>query len=63
MSLTWKCHICGEERPDHLISVHKRDSSEEYGLPPGTMGQNIRFCNDNPMCREEAHSFSFLKKD
>lgn len=25
------------------ISVHKTDTSEEFGLPPGTMGQNVRY--------------------
>ena len=52
--LTWKCHICGDERPDNMISVHTTDLSEERGLPAGTMKQNVRYCNDNAECTEKA---------
>lgn len=49
--ITWTCHICGDERPDDRISVVSSDLSAEYGLPPGVMGQNVRYCNDREMCR------------
>ncbi len=52
--LTWSCHICGEERPDARISVVKTDTSDQYGLPLGTVEQNVRYCNDNPDCRQKA---------
>jgi hypothetical protein len=58
--LTWTCHICKVERPDHLIGVHTIDSSEKYNLPPGTMKQNIRYCTDNPDCAKKVKNFSFF---
>ena len=48
--LIWKCHICGRERPDSCISVRTIDTSANFDLPPGTMTQNIRYCNDDPNC-------------
>jgi len=55
---SWKCHICGEERPDAKISVMTK--------PLITNGQvcgeqNIRYCNDRPACIEGAKEFSFFK--
>lgn len=52
--MTWTCHICHDERPDDKISVFKTDLSAERGLPPGVMGQNVRYCNDRPACIEGA---------
>jgi len=50
---SWKCHICGEERPDDKISVLSK---------PYIIGvQNIRYCNDRPACIEGAKDFSFCK--
>ena len=60
--LTWKCHVCGEERPDRFISVFKTDISKQHGLPEGTMIQNVRYCNDRINCIEKAKNFSFFKK-
>jgi len=60
--LTWKCHICGEERPDDRISVRTIDRSAEMGLPPGTFQENIRYCNDNAECVERSKTFRFLKE-
>ena len=60
MSLTWKCHICKEERPDHLIAVRTTDMSEKYNLPPGTMKQNVRYCIDKKTCGEKVKNFSFV---
>lgn len=45
-SMTWKCHICGDERPDSRISVRSKPV-------PGAgveMSQNVRYCNDRPDC-------------
>lgn len=57
---TWTCHICGRERPDEKINVHVRDCSEEEGLPFGTLGQNVRYCNDDPDCIKAAKTFRFF---
>lgn len=55
-NLTWKCHICGQERPDNKISVNSRDINEGMCI-------NVRHCNDNPECAEKAKTFSFMKQD
>ncbi len=55
--ITWKCHICGKERPDDKISVYKVDLGVEQGLPPGVMSMNVRYCNDNPDCIAKAPKF------
>ena len=58
--LTWKCHVCGDERPDASISVHKRDSI----MPGGTsITENIRYCNDRVSCTVGAEHITFLGKD
>jgi hypothetical protein len=59
--LTWKCHICGEERPDDKISVYST-TQEIPGTHGGTMTFNVRYCNDKPSCAEAAPHFSFFKK-
>lgn len=51
---TWKCNICGRERPDNFISVRRVDISEELAMPPETMQQTIRYCNDNEDCIEKS---------
>ncbi|OED40246.1 hypothetical protein ACH42_17180 [Endozoicomonas sp. (ex Bugula neritina AB1)] len=61
-SLTWTCHICGEERPDNKISVHTNDVSAQYALPEHSMKNNIRYCNDNPACKEAAKTYRFIRK-
>lgn len=48
-SLTWRCDLCHQERPDEKISVHKVDIGPQ-NLPPGTVIRNVKFCNDNPVC-------------
>jgi len=63
MIMEWTCHICGETRPDALISVFTTDTSKKYGLPPDTMKQNVRFCKDKKSCIEGAKTFSFTKKE
>jgi hypothetical protein len=50
MPLTWTCHVCGEERPDARISVFTTDVSALFGLPAGTVKENVRYCNDRPEC-------------
>ena len=53
----WKCHICGEERPDEKISV----VTKPLVINGQTVGdQNIRYCNDRPACIEGAKTFSFV---
>lgn len=55
-SLTWTCHVCGEERPDEKISVYSRDHVRN-GVP---IRENVRYCNDRPECAEGAKNFSFV---
>lgn len=57
--LTWVCHVCGDLRPDDKISVYTTDVSEKHGLPPGTMQQNVRYCNDRKECIEGAKRVEF----
>ena len=52
--LTWTCHVCGNERPDHRISVYKIDRSWAYKLPIGTVIANVRYCNDRADCLDGA---------
>ena len=55
---TWKCHICGEERPDEKISVLSKPliiRGQVCGM------ENIRYCNDRLGCIEGAKHFSFFK--
>lgn len=59
-TLTWTCHICGEERPDAMISVesHKR-------VIPGTnqkVIENVRYCNDKAECTSAAPKYTFMAK-
>ena len=57
---TWKCHICGEERPNEKISV----VTKPLVINGQVCGeQNIRYCNDKPACTEGAKEFSFFKAD
>ena len=59
---TWTCHVCGRERPDERISVFKSDRSAAFGLPPGSVGQNVRYCNDRVTCLRDAPKVDFLRK-
>lgn len=57
--LTWKCHVCGAERPDEFISVHKK----EVMLGNGIRCQfNVRFCNDKRECIDGAPGVDFTKR-
>lgn len=57
--LTWTCHVCGDERPDQLISVRTRDISDRFHLPPGTAQENVRYCNDRAACVDGSKDVSF----
>jgi len=59
-NVAWKCHICGEERPDGKISVVTKPLIIN-GQVCGE--QNIRYCNDRPTCIEGAKEFSFFKEE
>ena len=50
------CHICGDMRPDNLISVH---SKEDYPNDiPVTI--NISYCNDRPKCHARALNYKMI---
>ncbi len=53
---TWKCHVCGTERPDERISV----LSKPVNLKGFDFTENVRYCNDNPECVEGAKTFTLL---
>lgn len=57
---TWKCHICGEERPDNKISVLSKPLIIN-DVPISSGQENIRYCNDQPSCIEGAKNYSFFK--
>lgn len=59
---TWKCHICGDERPDEKISVLSKPLIINGQVVLGGQ-QNIRYCNDRPACIEGAKGFSFFKEE
>ena len=53
---TWKCHVCGEDRPDNKISV----LTKPLFIQGRNIGeQNIRYCNDKDECKEKAKTVSF----
>jgi hypothetical protein len=57
--MTWRCHVCGDERPDEKISVYKREHHS-----PVRMTENIRYCNDRQPCIDGAPNHShFTPKD
>ncbi len=58
--ITWTCHVCGDEREDRRISVHRVDRSEEMGLRPAHCQHNIRYCNDRPACHLGAVAMGLL---
>lgn len=71
--LSWKCDICGEERPDAKISVLSKPliSSGLFYLGrtalPLSSGrvcgeQNIKYCNDKASCVEGAKEYSHFKE-
>lgn len=48
-SLTWKCEICGEDRPDRDISVMTYQIKDFPGAH-----RNLKYCNDREACHEMA---------
>jgi hypothetical protein len=51
--LTWPCMVCGDERPDAVIAVAKRDLPPRLGganWPVGFSAPqfNVRYCTDRP---------------
>lgn len=60
--ITWRCHICGKERPDNKISVHTT-SKKIPGTNGATVQQNVRYCNDDPDCIEKSKTFSFYNTE
>lgn len=59
--LVWRCHLCGDERPDDRISVLSRvHPIKDAG--GATYSENIRYCNDRTSCISKAQTFSFLEQ-
>lgn len=48
--LNWTCHVCGERRPDQLISVY----SEKHFIGEIPLIYNVRYCNDRKSCSAHA---------
>ena len=62
--LTWSCHICKEIRPDAKISVKSTTKKIPYHAKDILgMQTNVRYCNDNADCEEQAKTYSFLRKE
>jgi len=57
---TWRCHICGRDRPDAQISVHRRVTVDPV---LGRLQENVRYCNDSSDCAERSLTFSFMTGD
>lgn len=54
---TWKCHICGEIKPDNKIAV----LSAPLIIDGQVVGeQNIRYCDDNTECIVKAQTFRHI---
>lgn len=52
-----RCRVCGEYRPFDVIAVRSIDTSAEFGLPHGSMGNNFQYCPDKPACVKAAAEF------
>lgn len=60
MKNEWTCHVCGNLRPDASISVYKK----EMVYNGARIGQhNVRYCNDRPVCINQAPTISLLPKE
>jgi hypothetical protein len=58
MDLTWTCHVCGDDRPDRLIGVHKHRLRHVQSRV--VMDENVRYCLDRPACAAAAQTFHFI---
>lgn len=56
MENMWRCHICGENRPDAMISVQKNHRTMPGGFE---YEENVRYCNDKAECAAAAPAFTF----
>jgi len=56
MTITWTCHVCGDERPDDKISVFS--TIRLIGDVPVT--HNVRYCNDRPACITGSTKVDFM---
>lgn len=54
---TWRCHACGDERPDAVIAVFTRR------VFTGTLAgqEHVRYCRDRQECVEGARRVSWLR--
>lgn len=48
---TWRCEVCKSDRIDDDISVVTLKKELDVG---GTMGRNVKYCNDKPECLDGA---------
>ena len=56
MNVTWRCHVCNEERPDDKIDVMKTPlviDGQRIG------DQNVRYCNDRADCFRGSRDVNF----
>ena len=53
---TWRCHVCGRERPDQDIAVWEHGRLMER-VP---FSEFVRFCRDDPDCLVKAKAFHFI---
>jgi hypothetical protein len=62
---SWTCHVCGDERPDSLIGVHKHHHGaglcECHPDDRFEWQENVRYCRDRPACAEGATTFHHVK--
>lgn len=56
-NFTWKCEICGKERPDEDIDVLTYPLKD---LPGGE--RNLKYCSDNDDCWKKAIEKSKTQK-
>ncbi len=56
--LTWTCHVCGDERPDRFILVHK-SKWKRNGIE---IQENIRYCRDRLDCADAAPFKTFMRE-
>lgn len=57
--LSWRCNVCGDERPDDKISVFAKKTVLDNGIE---CQLNIRYCNDRQACIDGAPNLDFPKR-